>query len=149
MTRKHVNLAHARTDFQREVMKRIQKDKVCPFCEEHFLKYHTKPIIKKGKYWILTENFQPYPGAKHHLIAVYRKHTRSFEGLSGAVQAELFSLFAAEVKRRKIRGGSILMRFGDTDYTGATVEHLHAQLVSGAKRGQKRERMMTQIGYQT
>lgn len=142
-----VNLSHARTKFQRDVMKRIKKDNVCPFCEEHFLKYHTKPIIKKGKHWILSENFQPYEGSKHHLIAVSRRHTTSFGDLSSAAQAELFALFAAETKRRGIKGGTLWMRFGDTDYTGGTVEHLHAQLISGVKRTKKSAPLTTTIAY--
>lgn len=145
--RRTVNLTHARTHFQRTVMERIQKDKVCPFCEEHFLKYHTKPIILKGKYWILTENFQPYEGARVHLLAVSRKHVYHFEELSPAAHHELFALFAKELKKRKIQGGTLLMRFGNTDYSSGTVEHLHAQLISGAKRGKGREPLSTYIGY--
>jgi hypothetical protein len=40
-----------------------------------------------------------------------------------------------------------MMRFGDTDYTSGTVEHLHAQLVSGGKRGKNKEKISTHIGY--
>ena len=142
-----VNLAHARSKFQRDVMERIAHDKVCPFCEEYFLTYHTKPILKKGKYWILTENFQPYTGSKVHLLAVSRKHTTQFSELSPAAQAELFTLFATEARNRNVKGGAILMRFGNTDYTGGTVEHLHAQLISGSKRAANREPLVTYIGY--
>lgn len=128
-------------------MKRIMRDGVCPFCEEHFLKYHTKPIIKKGTHWILTENFEPYAGAKHHLLIVSRKHITDFSKLSNAARAEMFALFAAECKKRKIRGGTVFMRFGDTDFTGGTVEHLHAQLVSGATRDEGGAPIETRIGY--
>ncbi len=144
-----VNLAHARTKFQRDVMQRIKNDKVCPFCEEHFLKYHTKPIIKKGTHWIITENFQPYEGTKHHLIAVSRKHVTSFAELSAAAHAELLKLFIEQMKARGISGGAMFMRFGDTDYTGGSVEHLHAQLISGAKRDGKREGLPVYLGYKT
>lgn len=144
-----LNFAHARTKFQRDVMHHIQRDKVCPFCMKHFLKYHTKPILRNGKYWVLTENFEPYKGSKHHLLAVSKKHTTRFENLSAAAQAELFKLFGAELRKRKIKGGAMFMRFGDTDYTGGSVEHLHAQLVSGAKRGKNRERLTIYLGYKT
>lgn len=145
--KKAVNLAHARTKFQRDVMEQIKKDNVCPFCEVHFLKYHTRPIIKKGKHWILTENFAPYDGARHHLLAVSRKHVQSFVELSAPARAEMFALFAAESKKRDIKGGTVFMRFGDTDYTGGSVQHLHAQLVSGAKRGAGKEMLLTTISY--
>lgn len=142
-----VNLSHARTSFQRTIMNKIVHDKVCPFCMEHFLKYHTKPIIKEGKYWVLTENFEPYKGSKHHLLAVSKKHVQHFNKLSPAAQAELFKLFGDEAYKRKIRGGSLFMRFGDTEYTGGSVEHLHAQLVGGGKRGKDKEPIITYLGY--
>lgn len=144
--KRQVNLQHARTDFQRRVMEQIQKDDVCPFCNEHFLKYHTKPILKRGKYWILTENFDPYPGSKHHLLAVSRTHVATLQELVPAARAELLALFAGECKKRGIVGGAVFMRFGDSDYSGATVEHLHAQMVSGGK-GPKKESIVTRIGY--
>ncbi len=142
-----VNMSHARTVFQRDVMKRIVRDKVCPFCTEHFLKYHTKPIIQEGRYWILTENFEPYKGSKHHLLAVVKKHVQHFSELTPVAQAELFKLFGNEARKRNIPGGSIIMRFGDTDYTGGSVGHLHAQLVSGGKRGKGKEPISTYISY--
>ena len=116
---------------------------------EHFLKYHTRPIIKEGRYWVLTENFEPYKGSKHHLLAVSKKHVRHFEKLPSAAQAELFKLFGDEARKRKILGGSLFMRFGDTDYTGGSVEHLHAQLVSGGKRGKDKRPLITYLGYST
>lgn len=144
-----VNLSHARTDFQKEVMERIKRDNVCPFCEKHFLTYHTKPIIKRGKFWLLTENFQPYEGSRHHLLLVSRKHVTHFETLSSAAQAEFFSLASSELSTRGVTGGTLLMRFGNTDYTGGSVEHLHAQIISGAKRTPGREMILTAIGYKT
>lgn len=142
-----VNLSHARTSFQKNVMKRIRRDGVCPFCVKHFLKYHTKPIIKTGKHWILTENFQPYEGSRHHLLAVSKKHTSRFEKLSPAAHAELFALFAKELQKRTMKGGTLFMRFGDTDYTGGTVEHLHVQLISGGKGGRGKVPLTTYLGY--
>ncbi len=140
-------MKHARTKFQREVMEKIVRDKVCPFCEVHFLKYHTKPIIKKGKYWILTENFQPYEGTKHHLLAVSRKHVTSFTDLTSAAHAELLTMLGTEVKKRDIKGGAMFMRFGNTDYTCGSVEHLHVQLISGAKRSTGRDGIPVYLGY--
>lgn len=143
---KKVDISNARTKDYADVLKRIQKDNVCPFCEAHFLKYHTKPILKKGRYWTLTENFKPYAGAKHHLLLVARKHVEHFADLSSAAQRELFSLFEAEVTRRGIKGGTLLMRFGAMDYTGGSVSHLHAQIVTGSKRGKNTEPLLTAIG---
>ena len=113
------------------------------------MKYHTRPIIKEGRYWVITENFEPYKGSKHHLLAVSKKHVQHFEKLSPAAQAELFKLFGDETRRRKILGGALFMRFGNTDYTGGTVEHLHSQLISGGKRGEGKEPLIPYLGYST
>ena len=43
-------------------------------------------------------------------------------------------------KKFKIPGASFIMRFGDHNYTGATITHLHAHIVSGHK--QKRIRKL-------
>jgi ATP adenylyltransferase len=143
---KRVNVSNARSKDYADVLRKIVRDKVCPFCTEHFLTYHTKPIIKKTKHWILTENFKPYAGTKHHLLLVSKRHIEHFSELSGTAQKEMFALFDAELKKRRVRGGTLLMRFGDTDYTGASVGHLHAQLVSGVKRGKHTEPLLTAIG---
>ena len=140
-----VNIHNARSKAYAAILRRITKDKVCPFCEKHFLKYHIRPILKTGTYWLLTENFHPYSGAKHHLLAVSRTHVEHFEKLSPAAHAELFKLFGAEARKRGIRGGTIFMRFGETEYTGGSVNHLHAQLVSGVKRGKNTEPLVTPI----
>lgn len=145
MSAKRVNIPNARSKDYADVLRKIQQDKVCPFCTEHFLTYHTRPIIKKGRHWILTENFKPYTGAKHHLLLVSRTHVEHFADLSGDAQKELFALCKAEVRKRGIKGGTLLMRFGDTDYTGGSVGHLHAQLVSGIKRGKNTEFILTGI----
>lgn len=143
----HVNLHHARTDYARGVMKQIEKDGVCPFCMEHFLKYHTKPILSKGRYWVFTENFDPYAGSKHHLFAVYKTHAVSLDEIPGDAAAELFKGFSKLAKKRKIRGATMFMRYGDTDYTGGTIDHLHAHLVSGTSRQKSKEPLFTWIGY--
>ena len=60
---------------------------------------------------------------------------------------ELFTLFTTVCEERDIDGGTLLMRFGNTDKTVATVAHLHAQLVSGGARKDDTERIPIAIGY--
>ena len=54
----HAGLNHdnARTEEQKTLMAKIEEDGVCPFCAEHFKKYHPKPILKETDYWFVTEN---------------------------------------------------------------------------------------------
>ena len=126
----HVNLAHARTEEQMAVMEQIVHDGVCPFCQEHFLKYHPKPILKKGAHWLVTENAFPYNGARVHLLFVYLQHIVLPPAESDHL-SELFELITWARKEYGIRGGTLLLLFGETRYNGASVDHLHAHLVVG------------------
>jgi diadenosine tetraphosphate (Ap4A) HIT family hydrolase len=144
---KKVNVKNTASKKYAAVLRKIEKDKVCPFCEKHFLKYHTRPIIKNGRHWILTENFNPYPGTTHHLLAVSKKHVAHFDALSASAHTELFSIFSAELKKRGIKGGGLFMRFGDSEYNFSSVGHLHAQLLVGTKRGKGTELLLVPLGF--
>ncbi len=115
-----------------KILKRIAEDSVCPFCEPNFLKYHTLPILKKGVHWIVTENMNPYKGTKTHVLFVHRGHLEDITKLSPAAAAELFKLARWIKTTRKLPGAGLFMRMGDMRYTGASVAHLHANLISGA-----------------
>lgn len=147
MTKSYVNLKHARTDEQVKVMTQIQKDGVCPFCMEHFLKYHPKPIIEENEYWVVTENMSPYEGSVHHFLFVCKRHFTMPEEMSDEEKKALFDLIGSMVKKNNILGGSILIRFGDTRFTGASVDHFHAHLVVGDANDEEREGLRTKIGY--
>jgi ATP adenylyltransferase len=133
----HVNIFHARNDKQKRVMERIIKDRICPFCEKHLDHYHTPPIIKKTKYWILTKNMFPYEGAELHLLFINRAHLTSIAKLSASSRSDLLALCQWALKKYRRKAGSFLMRFGESQYTGASVEHLHAHLVFSNPRSKK------------
>ena len=50
-------------------------------------------------------------------------------------------------KKFKIPGASFIMRFGDHNYTGATITHLHAHIVSGHKQKKNSEAIRSSIGF--
>lgn len=126
----HVNLAHSRTTEQKAVMHQIVKDGVCPFCQEHLLTYHTKPVLKKGAHWLVTENGFPYDGARVHLLFIHIEHI-TLPPTDGEQLVELFDLLTWARNEYHILGGTLVMRFGETKYNGASVDHLHAHLVVG------------------
>lgn len=143
----HVNLDHARVAHQIEVMKRIIADGKCPFCRDNLLEYHTKPLLFENEYWILTENFAPYEGARKHYLLITQEHCVGFWELSDEAKLSLFSILDMVREKDAIEGGSIVMRFGDTEYTSGTVTHLHAQLITGASREAGTEKILTALGY--
>jgi diadenosine tetraphosphate (Ap4A) HIT family hydrolase len=145
--KKHVNLDHARVEHQIAIMKNIIADDRCPFCKENLMEYHTKPIIHEDEHWILTENFAPYDGADKHYLLIAKKHCVGFWELSDEAKLAFFSIFETVREQDVIEGGTIVLRFGDTEYTAGTVTHLHAQLITGAPRRAGTEKILTALGY--
>ncbi len=148
MAKKFVYAANAagRKEYAK-VLARIQAEGICPFCEPYFLKYHTRPILKKGKYWIVTENMNPYAGTKMHLLLVHRGHIENPAKLSASALTELGKHLAWAYKEFKLPGGALFMRFGDGRYTGASVAHLHANILSGTRSGKKTIPIAVTLGH--
>lgn len=146
-----VNVAHTRN--KKDVYGKIVKDKVCPFCvdfskKKDIFKYHTKPILFHGTHWIVTENFDPYKGTKHHFMFVHRKHIVSFSELKPAALKELVSLTKKLEEKFLLPAGVFLFRFGDTNYTGGSVDHFHGHFVLGTKKTKKTsEPLLLYAGY--
>jgi ATP adenylyltransferase len=143
-----VNLDHARTDTQRAVMEQIIKDGVCPFCREHLEHYHSKPILFETTHWIATTNFVPYGGTRHHFLLIAQTHVEQLSSISPAAQTDLFAVIARLHTEYDIPGSTLLIRSGNTEYTGGSVTHLHAQLIVGAARTEGGVAILTSVGYQ-
>lgn len=121
-----------RREDQKKVMDEIAEQKHCPFCPENLFKYHKKPIIKEGKYWVLTDNQWPYEKTKHQLLAIYRSHIEHISEMEPAAGAELIELFKEEAIKRNVTGGGIAIRFGSNPEHGSygnSVLHIHAHLI--------------------
>lgn len=138
----------ARTKEQRELMAKIEADGVCPFCAEHFVKYHPNPILKETDTWFVTTNMSPYEGTDHHFLFIYKpKHTNALTDVSSTENAELLSLVSEIITEHNIAGGSFFMRFGEGGYNGSSVEHLHAHLIVGQKKSETTEGLKVKLGY--
>lgn len=124
-----VDLDNAREDEQKKVMKQIIAAGHCPFCLENLKKYHQQPILKDGKFWILTVNQWPYRHTKLHLLAIYKTHVENLAGLDPEAGKELFEILQWAEKKYQVPGGGFVIRFGDTNYSAGTVAHIHAQFL--------------------
>ena len=124
-----VDLDNARVAEQRKVMEQIIKAGHCPFCLENFIKYNNKPFLKEGKFWFLVKNKWPYKHTKVHLLAIYKKHAVNLQELDPEAGKELIELMQWIEKEYQVPGGGIAMRFGDTNYSAGTVNHLHVQFI--------------------
>ena len=123
-------IAHhfAKNKDYKATLEKIIKTNKCPFCPDNF-KYHKKPILKTYLGWQATANSWPYPGTKHHFIFICQKHKTNFSHLTDQDFKAIRTLFNWVIKKYKIKGGALTLRFGDQNYTGATVSHLHFHLI--------------------
>ncbi len=148
MTKTGLNHDEARTNEQKALMALIEADGVCPFCAEHFKKYHPKPILKETDFWFVTENMSPYEGTSRHLLFVYKpSHINRLSDIAPQAAQDLFALLTWATETYSIAGGSFFMRFGNMEWNGSSVEHLHAQLIVGKKKDESAESLKVKLGW--
>jgi ATP adenylyltransferase len=136
----------ARGDYAQALAK-IEADGVCPFCQAHLARLHTKPILFQSRHWIVTENAWPYDGTRHQFLLIHRDHIESAEELPSGAWESLGSAYRRLVNEYLIEGAALLLRTGKTDFTGASVAHLHAQLISGGRREADSELIRALVGF--
>jgi len=129
-----------------ELIKKIQQDGVCPFCPEHFSTYHKKPILYETPYWLLTENMKPYEGARVQLLIIYKFHAVSILEICNESWLSLRRVIERAHLMYDIPGGTLVFRFGDTKYTGASVAHLHCNLVSSDPLSKNYKPVIARVG---
>jgi len=141
MKREFVNINNARRGEYKKVIEKIAKTGKCPFCKDYnppsalpqagpYFKYHKKPILKQKNGWILTEVSWPYKNTDCHLMILGEKHRENFSKLKKKDLEAIFYLARFAIKKYKIKGGALAVRFGDSNYTGASVSHLHFHIIS-------------------
>ncbi len=124
-----IDIENTRTDVQKKVMADIADAQHCPFCSENLAKYHTQPILRETKYWLLTKNQWPYAHTKVHLLAIYKTHAERLAELAPEAGEDLLELMQWAEAKYDVPGGGWAMRFGDTNHSAGTVLHIHAQFL--------------------
>lgn len=124
-----VDLTHARTDDQRSVMGQIAEDGVCPFCPEHLAAYHHNPVIRETEHLVLTESQWPYKCTTHHFLIIPKKHAETIGALPAQVFVELHEITAWVEQTYQLQGGALCIRFGNTSFSGGSVNHLHMHII--------------------
>ena len=146
MNKSGLDLKNARKEEQIAVMKKIISDGVCPFCHDFVDKkkpaYHSNPIMVENDFWVATRNAWPYEHTKEHLILVIKRHILNQEEMKEEEILGLWSIIKKVKKKLGITHSTLLMRSDNTGKTGATVQHLHAQLVVASGE----EPVITRIG---
>lgn len=131
---KFINRAHVRTDSQAKIYKQIEEESLCPFCLENFERYKVGPSIKDNTNWALVKSKWPYENSKVHLIFILKTHLEDIQKIDSEMWSDLLKLVKWTVEKYKIKGGALAIRFGDSNFTGATVHHLHAHLIEPTRK---------------
>lgn len=130
----NVNNAGKRKEY-RKWLEKIATEGVDPFSLEYMESHNKNPILKKYKYWFVTESLTPYPGSIHHFVVISSTYVEFFEELHPEAVTELQLLIKEINKEYGIKGGGFWMRYGDTELTGATVMRLHAHIIAADPEG--------------
>lgn len=109
-------------------LKDIARSGVCPLCPKT-MRWHTKPILKRHRGWLITENLNLYKNAQHHFLVIGQTHKENMRELNARDWSAIAFLLNWAIKKYHIKGGGIAMRFGEPAYTGATIRHLHLHLL--------------------
>ena len=125
---KVVNPRFAKTGEYSKVIGTIESLGQCPFCPDNF-RYHKNLILKKLHGWFITESSWPYKNSQKHFLIISPDHKETLAELRARDIESILSLSKWAVQKYRIRGGALTMRFGESDFTGATVSHLHAHLI--------------------
>lgn len=136
----------SRSDYA-DALTRIVEEGHCPFCEENLFRHHSEALLFKTTHWLATRNAWKYEGAKHHFLLIYRKHTENAAELPDSAWTDLGKAFAKLSKEHGLTGCTLFMRSGDMRRTGASVRHLHAQIVMGALRTKDTQPITALIGF--
>lgn len=148
-----VDAAASRKDYA-QVLTTITEHGGCPYCADfrhpvETFKYHTNPILWSGAYWLATDNFARYTGAKYQFLIPHREHIEHILEISPQAWAELHIVISWLCREYNIPGGSFFMRFGDMNYNGASVAHLHAQLLMGSPKQEGKFMIAPPLGFST
>lgn len=147
MDKEHVNVENSKRDADySELLKKIKEEGVCPFCPDNLQKFHPNPILKESKHWKVTENAFPYDGTKHQFLLIHKKHIEFFKEISDEGWVELRQLIKWLEDNYEFQAGSLLLRFGHTKKTGASVQHIHAQIIHSDPDNSNYEPVVTRIG---
>jgi ATP adenylyltransferase len=130
-----------------QALAKIEDAGICPFCEEHLSKHHGKPILFRNAHWIVTENAWPYEGVHHQFVLIAHEHIESAEMLPPEAWEALGSAYRRLVTEYRLKGATLLLRTGMTEFTGASVAHLHAQVISGGARHADSELLRALVGF--
>lgn len=142
----HLDLDNARHADQKEKMLEYLQNGTSPFMPEQIEKDGYQKIIKKTKHWYITTNRWPYEHTKYHYLIIANQYWTQIDEITPEASSEIIPLVQWLCRELKVPGGAVCLRFGDTNYSGGTVDHLHWQFIVPDLEDSNYERVHFAIG---
>ena len=123
-----VEPSNSRSPEYRAHLEMILASGICPFCPGGET-YQKQERLGENEHWIASRNYQPLANTSYHFLFIPKRHVESRGELSGEELRALVMLEDGIKKEREITGSVLYGRDGDPLLTGATVAHLHFQMI--------------------
>lgn len=126
----------ARSEDQRRKMLDLESRGVCVMCLPFIKKESIKqnPVLYENEGWLVSKNDYPYEGSRFHFLISAKRHIELPTELYMKEWAMLGKAINWVERAFKIKGASLVMRFGDGKFTQSSIQHLHAHIIVGVAR---------------
>lgn len=125
-----VDIANCRSTKQQETYLKIYRENYDPFAERSSIEALGNEIFDESDHWITIKNkHYKHTDRKHHLVVILKRFIKTPDDLTEEEILDAFKVIRELNKTLQISGGAILMRYGDTRLSGASVKHLHFHVV--------------------
>ncbi len=126
-----MSIDNAGNPSQRAKMEKLRAEGLCLFCGENYLLVDGSPKLYESTHWYVKESDYPYPGSAKHLLIASRTHVCSLDELSEEAWSNFRKILRVVRNSISRPGLSLLVREGDSTYTGSTYQHIHFHVIYG------------------
>lgn len=86
-------------------------------------------ILFTRNHWYVSQNRFPYDAIEYQILIIAKNPIYKIDEMSKEMWEELKEIMDYLREEFKIPGGALCYRFGDTQYSGASLKRLHAHLI--------------------
>lgn len=122
---KYIDPRNVRYQKQLDIMLEREANNEDPFDPEII----DQDILFTGRHWYVSQNRFPYDSIEYQILIIAKEGIYKIDDMSIEMWKELRSIIDILRKEFKIPGGALCYRFGDTQYSGASLKRLHAHLI--------------------
>lgn len=126
----HGDLDRTRSAEQRRAYAGTVGQGTCPFCgnTEDMPQEIRERMIVVGRYWRAWHNPFPYGGHAAHIVLAPIQHWTQPSEITADAAQEWMELNTRLIEELNLPGGGLVMRFGDHEYKGGSITHLHSHI---------------------